>query len=806
MALSAALLLSTACSDDGDDNGNGNGGADAGVEDTGGGDDAGSTDTGGPTDTGGGEDAGPSECRFDDQCPAGEVCNLITKACEPGRECLGDSDCDVCSQIPIESSEECGHGLHLTAYCDQDRFVCTRSRASCEPCETDADCGRLRIGPLQYPMYCIDYSEVNPGLSGKFCARPGQAPAFVKGFERRPLGPPGPGGFRPNVFVNPNGCPESPDELFICPITDTDGDGVAEQNPNCDVGIEAACVDEACPGTGGLRCANSNLPGVTPICGDYCNNDGECPTARPFCNVLAGVCQTGCSPGACPNEQVCHVNGECGPPCHDGSTVIDAQGYVEPDQFCVDEYGTEENQDAVYCNILNRPRTLDDGGKLSKNYRDANACAPLGCERGQGDQINRDCGSFEICDLSTFNVEGQPQPQCVPGCFSGGDCVPQEDCFGPEDCPAERPNCLPNPNDPTGPGICRPNSLDNPQVFRCVDAPAGQVEGNRLACRDAFFTNGLDDENRDSQNPTIGTCCETGCITRNGDCVGAAAFCCNELDSPYEDPESCLVVEQKPDNPDDEIQATPGLCFEAPVEPFCQQCNPMNGNNDCNFAAVDGLVDEPNLPYNPATVWPIGENQDCQDCTEAELEAYTALGGQVNDGNPFYEVQRCVNLGGPMQPPYFACTVGYDPKKVQETGSTIAAGLPRGWECNGRAPPCIDDTQCNGLSCVGVVETPDGIIPGACKCGEDGVPSTACPATINGIPGNTPDINAGDRMRCVEARTRNYQGPQSSDVVAGDMFCVWTFDCTGPRLQVPDGEAVPQTLPDACNIPAFYRD
>jgi len=164
-----------------------------------------------------------------------------------------------------------------------------------------------------------------------------------------------------------------------------------------------------------------------------------------------------------------------------------------------------------------------------------------------------------------------------------------------------------------------------------------------------------------------------------------------------------------------------------------------------------------------------------------------------------------------MNPAYPVCTVGYDPGKVAGTGSSLAAGVPRGWDCGARAPPCVDDSQCNGLSCVGYEEAPDGmggiiiLSLGACQCGENGVPSVACPDTINAIPMISNETVAPTRMRCVEARTDNFQGPQSAQVSAGDMFCVHTFDCAPPQLQFPDGTTTPETLPGACNVPGVYR-
>ncbi len=815
-----ALLLAAACSDsDGENVGNG-GRADASV---------GTPDAtiDRPDASSSQPDAGPTECRIDQECPSGQVCNLITKECVDGKSCTTDDDCDACSTIPIGDSEECGHGLHAIAYCDPFHGgVCTRSRASCEPCEEDRDCGRITLGSFaDFPMYCIDYSEVSPSLSGKFCARPASIGAGIKGYEQRPLAT-DQFGRTVNVYVNPLGCPADVNELFICPIIDNlpepDGDGIAEatDDEKC-LGQESACVDDPCPGTGGQQCASANLAGVVPICNTYCTTSADClrdSPARPFCNENTGVCQTGCTPGSCPNEQVCHLrtdedgnslNAECGPPCNEElllrpSVPEEAALIAEADAFCTDpENGYGPN---TYCNIVNQPRTLeseDNAGKLSKTYRDANACAPVGCELGEGEQINRDCGSQEYCDISSRRPsDNLPQPACAPGCFSSDDCIPEQRCLNDDECPRRQPNCNPNPNDPTGPGVCQGNPLDNPQVFRCVDAPEGQVKDDLDACRQAWFTNGLTEENRDSERPVPGVCCESGCIERDKHCVGSAQYCCNELGSPYEDEDTCERLEA---GNEDLPFATAGQCFDIPVQPFCVTCQ---RNADCNRDVIEGLTDDPDfppsLPFDPATLWPESQNRDCEGCSDVELEDYEALGGQINGGQPFTEFQRCIGLTPPMTPPYAACSISYDPKTVNDAGNPLAAGVPRGWDCGGRSARCTTDADCNGLTCVGFIQVGMMVLSeGACKCGEDGVQTAACPDTLNDrLVG---EITAPTRMRCVEARTTNYQGPQSTDVDDGDMFCVHTFDCTPPGLQFPEEGRVPQTLPDACGIPDFWK-
>ena len=77
-------------------------------------------------------------------CDPGEVCHLPSGTCRPGIACQADADCDGClSLVDAPTRLDCGHGFQLTAWCDDAHgSVCVRSRAPCEPCEADRDCGR----------------------------------------------------------------------------------------------------------------------------------------------------------------------------------------------------------------------------------------------------------------------------------------------------------------------------------------------------------------------------------------------------------------------------------------------------------------------------------------------------------------------------------------------------------------------------------------------------------------------------------------------------------------------------------------
>ena len=203
-----ALGLAACSDDEGTD-----AGVDAGV-------DAGMPDTGLPPDSGVEPDAGPMPCLYDQGgeanrgCEPGFVCNLAMDPaqCVPGNACTTDADCDRCSSL--QNPEDCGHGLALTAFCDANHGnVCTRSRAPCEPCDTDRDCGRSDPVLGGAANTCVDYGD-----GDKFCGRPCNL-GCPAGFE-----------CSNDACVRTAGCAEEP---TICPISDrpstnsTSGDSIS---------------------------------------------------------------------------------------------------------------------------------------------------------------------------------------------------------------------------------------------------------------------------------------------------------------------------------------------------------------------------------------------------------------------------------------------------------------------------------------------------------------------------------------------------------------------------------------------------
>lgn len=381
--LIALTALAAACSDSDDPADAGVGPADTGVDiDI----DMGTPDLGPP-------DLGPPPpCLWDQGgeaargCPDGFVCNVESGECVSGKPCTGNADCNACSALG--APEDCGHGYPVTAWCDPTHGnVCTRSRAPCEPCSTDSDCGLveslLRTGTDEQPNAntdvnrCLDYPDGN-----KYCGRPNTIGC--------------PFGFQENIdsgqCEREQGCAEEP---VFCPRSPTPGQGCP--------GREQICPGTTCPDTGGAQCATNNLPGSIGLCIGFCETNADCPPDRPVCNPNNGVCGAGCTIGSCPSPLVCHVDGFCEQPCatDDDCTMQTANNSKV--------YGTDME---VYCNIPGRseaPR-LYKGPGIVNGYRDDFSCAPLGCEEPV------DCPEVgKVCDPTLS------PPDCVDGCFTTED-------------------------------------------------------------------------------------------------------------------------------------------------------------------------------------------------------------------------------------------------------------------------------------------------------------------------------------------------------------------------------------------------
>lgn len=721
----------------------------------------------GPADTGDNGDLGPAEMGTPDSgtpdgpcfqnitdglengCPSGQVCNLASGECVEGTACTDNSDCARCSDEPSQALD-CGHGANVASYCSADHGnVCVRSKTNCEPCQTDADCGIMdttRLGFLtsdQRQIRCVEYDDGN-----RYCATTSVGIQCPLGYEAN----------EDRRCVNPQGC----EDTFLCSVFDAEddpetpeyeGDGEADINPDCNRPLQTQCFNTVCENSGGQRCTGFGIPGTVEVCADYCRTDQECVDqnpALPFCERSTGLCRSGCTPGECGNNLVCHADGECRAACEDdadceGDDIVEG-GIQDPDGI------------GTYCNIDNgRPLP-----RKFKGYHDSRSCQQLGCELGPDEMINRDCEVNQACDPFAA-----PFPDCVEGCYRG--------LVEGGDCQVEPP-------------------FDFGKSAVCVDANAGEVT-TRESCRDQPFFGG---DNRE----VIGTCCDAGCLSRTLQC-SQNRFCCGEFDStqfgdgvkmprgPYGNPAECtLVTADQPASG----QATPGQCFQPPNTPFCRTCDPALANSPapCNLFPLTNLVPNPNEPlpngddppnqdmYVHSNDWPYG------------LNTRTADTMQVNSGNPFPELQVCTGVqfdmaGNAVQA---VCSVSFDPAKSDP-------GCPSGWEFGARTAPCFSDADCGGLTCVGE-DTSDPMmpIPGACRCGEGGQQTDACPTAVG-------DLDMGDsgRMRCVSQDDDPYLnvGGRPGDLaMEGDFFCVYTYDCRPPLVGMPGDDIL--VYPQTCGI------
>jgi len=459
LALPLAFGLAACSSDDPVD-----AGPDAGV-------DAGDPDTGiiEPDPDAGITDTGPLPCLWDQGgvenrgCDPGEVCNLQMDPaqCVPGTACTDDNDCNACSAL--QNPADCGHGFHVTTYCDPNHGnVCTRSRAPCEPCEDNAQCGRMDPALGGAAHTCVDYGD-----GDKFCGRPCTL-GCPDGFQ-----------CEGDVCTRTAGCSDEP---VICP------EGM--ENQGC-AGTDQICPGVECPDTGGARCSTNDLPGAIGTCIGFCTDNSDCPAALPVCNQRNGICISGCTKDSCPAGQVCHLDGFCASPCNGDSDCTENEAYGEN----------------TYCNVVAQPPP-----RYFKEYRDANSCAPLGCERPV------DCASAQVVCDKTLTI-----PECVDGCFQNDDC--------------------------RAGNVCKRGDQSQSYTREQCRALPGIPDGN---------------------DTEIGACCYPGCLDRTLQC-GIGEFCCGAPDSPYEDPSSCLTITST-----GSVQAEPGLCFDhgAP-SPFCVQCDEM---------------------------------------------------------------------------------------------------------------------------------------------------------------------------------------------------------------------------------------
>lgn len=608
----------------------------------GGGADGGTPDATGFPDAAPPVDMGPVPCQRDQDCDSGEVCNVKTGMCGAGVACTSNAECEACARF--NNPTDCGHGYHLNSYCDLDRGnVCTRGLSPCEPCETDEDCGPMHpsIAAVTGEQRCFDY-----GADGKFCARSAQTIQCPFGFAVDQA---------TNLCIRQAGCPTGAD-FAICPEKPAGGPGCTS---------EQTCPGEPCAGIAGAVCStNLNAPGALGICIGACRTDGDCmDPAFPTCRVESGICVPSCTKGGCADNKACHSDGFCADKCMD-------------DAFCEQEYGA-----GTYCNLPGRPAP-----RTFKGYRDANSCAPLGCEQPE------DCPApGEVCDKT------QAVPACVDGCFTAADCNSGEVCKQP-------------------------------------GAGGPMMSYSRAECR------ALPVKTDDTQ---LGVCCFPGCTDRSLGCPGTLDWCCGEPDSPFEDPVACgnlrdpVTMQVR--------RAEAGECFNIapkPTSPFCAQCDDMT---PCNSDDYDG----------GGTNWTAGYNVD----------------PAINGGAPFKEQEFCFQVAMNLS----MCGVSCNPNASDDA-------CPGRFRCSPFFVSCLQDADCNGVTCDGENTAVDPPVRGRCLCGENNTQFAMCPAQYSGLG----DVN---NPRCV------------ANGAEGKMFCLASYMCLPPPVRETPPMSGIYNYPDSCLMP-----
>lgn len=525
IALPLSLLFVAACSSNNDKDDAGTP-ADSGTP----------PDTGEAPDAGGFPDAEPAEtgplpCIWDQGgeenrgCDPGEVCNLAMTPtqCVPGKGCNVESDCNPCSAV-TGTQEDCGHGFNIVAFCDTRHpktgfaGTCTRSRAPCEQCESDMDCGHVHplLGAGQNK--CLDYPD------GKYCGRP--CGACPDGFVCDAT----------SSQCRRDECAEFP---VICPPDNM-------MPPDC-AGTDQICPTEECPGTGGAKCSTNNQPGALGICIGFCTENADCPAETPVCNPRNGICITGCTAESCAAGLTCHQDGFCKAPCPDNAD-------------CVTRFGMDS-----YCNTPGQPPP-----RYYKPYHDDNSCQVLGCEQ------KVDCAvSGIVCDKSLS------PPECVRGCYEEADCasgdackstggLPPQDRYSREQCRALDDVATPSVGEI---GVCcNPGCRDRGNQcqineFCCAEPDSPYEDGN--TCLALTSTGGPQAQPGECfEMPAPDPWCHQ-CMFGPGECASGYQPGYNvdpaiNGGNPFQEQEFCVGVSQDPPI---------GLCGVT--------CNPMLADNQC---------------------------------------------------------------------------------------------------------------------------------------------------------------------------------------------------------------------------------
>lgn len=500
---------------------------------------------------------------------------------------------------------------------------------------------------------------------------------------------------------------------------------------------------------------NVCMRGLSPC--EPCTTDRECAGLHPQLGVMdTGMCldygggqkycgrpdDRGCPNGFVRENGQCKRTAGCSPTTVVCPAKMPGQQCTGTDQICA---GTEcPGTGGAKCSTNDLPGALGTCiGFCSKNddcppdlpiCNQQNGICISGCQKGScaGNQVcHADGFCREPCDSDQncadrfgmgyyCNRPGSPPPRIYKAYRDRDSCAPLG-CEQAVDCPAAGLVCDKRNNPPSCVQGCykTDDCLSGEQCK--IPGPGGPRNSyTRAECRAL---------GRKTEDVSIGVCCNPGCTNRVLSC-NINEFCCGEEGSPYEDPARCGTVTST-----SMVRAEPGECFEIAPPPFCKQCM---DDMECNSGWMFGFNVDPN----------------------------------INGGQPFQEQEFCLGVPGAMD--LAMCGVTCNPNSTD-----VAKGCPRGWTCGPVLPPCFQDADCNGLTCVGANQMM--MIPGRCQCGEMGVPSATCPTAYAGL------ASAVTNPRCVELGQN------------GEMYCVASYVCK-PANYTEDAMMRPN-YPAACLMP-----
>ncbi len=377
----------------------------------------------------------PTACSSDDQCGDGEVCDTDSGVCRDG--CAGDGDCDANSQ--------CGDGgfCEPRQDCDADN-ACAGADEACNTCVGRCELVDAGARPCQTDTNCFVEEFCDPCRSicrpqGQRCdpctddAECGGAGDLCLDFN---VG----GSFCGTECAGNADCPRG----FICSET---GDGASQCVP-----ASGDCADPA-----------------------QCDDDGDCPAGQR-CGTQ-GACVEGCTPGTCPNDQVCDA-GSCVPPCASDADCPDG-AECQPDGTCRIPGGCLTSRDCpdpgTYCNTS--VQMCEPGCELDSDCPSLQICSANQCRTRPCDG-NYLCAFGQVCDFDTGQCVTAEGPYCDP-------C----DAEGSDQCGGEPNQCLRIQDEEGNPvgdfcGVgCDPDNIDAcPVGYSCVELMDQNMQVTGAVC------------------------------------------------------------------------------------------------------------------------------------------------------------------------------------------------------------------------------------------------------------------------------------------------------------------------------------